>query len=180
MAFVGVSDFSIEGSAHVHVQRDQNINYTTQVIQQKKKRTIYDEFYDVRLGAICRAQDIHQEKYPRRWDSGEREWWEEGLLRVNRTICTAKIRGQHGSRFTVVSYNGPEAKEAWKDDFRRFSRTTDAVKMQLFGINRSSVPLLIFYGDLLPLAHVWDRIGLFGKTYAGALTVSMDCDVSEL
>ncbi|KAG7097878.1 hypothetical protein E1B28_005189 [Marasmius oreades] len=37
--------------------------------------------------------------------------------------------------------------------------------MQLFGINRSSVPLLIFYGELVPIAHFWDRLGAFGRGY---------------
>ncbi|KAG7097649.1 hypothetical protein E1B28_004981 [Marasmius oreades] len=52
--------------------------------------------------------------------------------------------------------------------------------MQLFGINRSSVPLLIFYGELLPLAHFWDRLGYLRRSYACTLARNMDWRESEM
>ncbi|KAG7097836.1 hypothetical protein E1B28_005154 [Marasmius oreades] len=143
---------------------------------QQKKHTIYDEFYEIKLGGVHRIRDIHCENYPRRWDIGIREWYEERRLRVDRTICAAEIRGEQGSRFTVVSYSGPEKDKAWKEDFQLVSKATNTTKMQLFGINRSSVPLLIFYGELVPLAHVWDRVGLLGQSYANTLSYDvLDC-----
>ncbi|KAG7097658.1 hypothetical protein E1B28_004986 [Marasmius oreades] len=165
--------------------------------QKKEEHTIYDEFYRIKLGAVHRIRDIHCEFYPRRWDIGIREWCEGGRFRVDRTICAAKIRGEQGSGFTVISYSGPEKDEveasvfdlsceykellqAWKEDFQRFSKATNTMKMQLFGINRSTIPLLIFYGELVPLAHLWDRVGRFGKAYTRALSLNMDWGDSEI
>ncbi|KAG7097613.1 hypothetical protein E1B28_004947 [Marasmius oreades] len=180
MAFIGTSNFSVEGDANNYVHGDQIVHYTTQVIHQGKKkhkrtiRTLYDEFYDIKLGAIHRIRDIYRKDYPtpRRWDIGTKEW--QGF-QVERIICVAEIRGEQpeGSRFTVVSYSGLYAKKAWKKDFQRFSKATDATKMQLFGINRSSVPLLIFFGELVPLAHLWERLGDFGRGYAYTLAMSV-------
>ncbi|KAG7097918.1 hypothetical protein E1B28_005229 [Marasmius oreades] len=87
--------------------------------------------------------------------------------------------------------------QAWKKDFRKFYETTyvcfcclrsidradsrNTMKMQLFGINRSSVPLLIFHRELLPLAHFWDGLGDFGRSYACTLARRVwKCRESEL
>ncbi|KAG7097717.1 hypothetical protein E1B28_005040 [Marasmius oreades] len=149
---------------------NQRNHFYKEMVQQKKEHTIYDEFYRIKLGAVHRIRDIHCEIYPRRWDVSVRERWEERRLRVDRTICVAKIRGEKGSRFTVVSYGGPEKDEAWKTDFQWFSKAPNTTKMQLFGINRAaSVPLLIFHGELLPLDHFWHRLGVLGRGYARTL-----------
>ncbi|KAF9265359.1 hypothetical protein L218DRAFT_169092 [Marasmius fiardii PR-910] len=113
-----------------------------------------------------------------RWNHELRDY--EIEYKVERTISTTEIHGNTSSRFTVVSYKGQDAKKVWKNDFRQFSENMHAPEMQLFGINRSSIPLLIFYGDLIPLAHVWDRISWFGQAYAGTLAENMGCNGSEL
>ncbi|KAG7097718.1 hypothetical protein E1B28_005041 [Marasmius oreades] len=156
-------------------------HFYKEMAQQKKEHTIYDEFYRIKLGAVHRIRDIHCENYPRQWDVGIREQWEERRFRVDRTICAAKIRGEQASGFTVVSYSGPEKDEAWKEDFQRFSKATNTTKMQLFGINRSSVPLLIFHGELLPLDHFWHSLGWFGRGYARTLASRIwKCNDSEM
>ncbi|KAG7096492.1 hypothetical protein E1B28_003922 [Marasmius oreades] len=180
MAFTGSSGFSIQGSAYNSVQGNQIINSTTIQVRQEKKHTMYDEFHTIILGSVCRIRDIYREDYLRRLAVGKREWWEFARPRVDRAICTARIRGESvDSRFTVVSYTGPEAKKAWKKDFQRCYNAVDTTKMQLFGINQSNIPLLIFYGELIPLAHIWDRIGSLGRSYAITLAWDMKWRVSN-
>ncbi|KAG7097611.1 hypothetical protein E1B28_004945 [Marasmius oreades] len=177
MAFIGASRFSIEGGAHNYVQGDQINNYTTQVVQhQVKKRRIYDEFPNIQRGLVRRLKDLDRKDFLLRRNMNRYEV----EFTVERTISTAKIHGDN-STFTVVSYKGQDAEKAWKKEFRQFSETTDTMKMQLFGINRSSVPLLIFYGELVPLAHLWDRLGEYGRCYAYTLAFSMwCCDLSTV
>ncbi|KAG7097564.1 hypothetical protein E1B28_004901 [Marasmius oreades] len=189
---------SIGQGTFTAIQGNQTNNHIYhEIVKRRRGRTIYDQFHEIMLGGVHRIRDIHCEIYPRQWDVGIRKRREEGRFRVDRTVCAAKICGEHG-RFTVVSYSGPEKEkvwasvydlsckyqelfQAWKEDFQQFSETINTTKMQLFGINRSSVPLLIFYGELVPLAHLWDSLGQFGRSYA--YTLSRDvwhCSPSEV
>ncbi|KAF9258492.1 hypothetical protein L218DRAFT_1064821 [Marasmius fiardii PR-910] len=115
MSFSNVSDLTIHGDANNYICRDQIIN-STQVIhqQQKEEHTIYDEFHNVKLGAIYTSKDISFVEYPRRWDVGVRNVGEWGKLRVDRRVSTVKIHPEQDSKYTVVSYDGPEAEEAWE------------------------------------------------------------------
>ncbi|KAF9269074.1 hypothetical protein L218DRAFT_940162 [Marasmius fiardii PR-910] len=183
MAFVGTSQFSIKGGAYNYVEGDQINNHMTQVVQQRvKKRTIYDE--------VCKIQDIDCKAYLMSWNPESGNY--EVEFRAERTISVAEIHGV-SSRFTVASYKGEDAEKASsdhffykntvidrKEEFQQFSETTDTTKMQLFGINRSSIPLLIFYGDLAPLAHFWDTLGGFGRAFASTLALKMRCAGSEI
>ncbi|KAG7097919.1 hypothetical protein E1B28_005230 [Marasmius oreades] len=151
--------------------------YNQTVERQERKRTIYDEFLEIRRGSIVRLQDLARKDSFTCWNSTSQEC--EIEFRVERTISTAKIHGD-SSCFTVMSYKGQDAQKAWKKDFREFSETTNTTAMQLFGINRSSVPLLIFHGALVPLAHFWDRLGDFGRGYAYTFAWISYCFPSEV
>ncbi|KAG7097889.1 hypothetical protein E1B28_005202 [Marasmius oreades] len=147
--------------------------------QRKKKRTIYDEFLDIQRGLVRRIKDLDHIESLNFWNSRLQEY---EVFRVERTISTAKIHGDSSSSsFTVVSYKGQDAQKAWKTEFRQFSETTNTTEMQLYGINRSSVPLLIFHGELLPVAHFWDRLGVFGQGYASTMAWNvLECEESEV
>ncbi|KAF9260547.1 hypothetical protein L218DRAFT_574401 [Marasmius fiardii PR-910] len=135
---IGASQFTIAGDVNSYIQGNQTINYTTRIIQQK---TIYDEFPNIRRGHVYKIRDLDHVDCI----LGPKIWLNKGVeFEAERTISTAEIHGS-SSRFTVVSYKGKDADKAWEKEFRRWSENTDAVKMQLFGINRSSVPLLIFH-----------------------------------
>ncbi|KAG7097876.1 hypothetical protein E1B28_005187 [Marasmius oreades] len=151
------------------VTGNQTINtYKHYIVErQDKKRTIYDEFPDIQRGLVRRLKDVDRKDLLLRWNKRLKRIEVEFM--VERTISTAKINGDTSSSFTVVSYKGQDAQKAWKKDFLRFFETICTTKMQLFGINRSSVPLLIFYGELVPLAHFWDRLGELGQSYAYTL-----------
>ncbi|KAI3606049.1 hypothetical protein WG66_003936 [Moniliophthora roreri] len=76
------------------------------------------------------------------------------FLRGERTIHTVEVQGKAAVRFTAVSYGGQDAHKLWKKDFTACSRLQDHTAAQLFGINRSSIPSLIFYNGLSVL-ELW-------------------------
>ncbi|KAF9266047.1 hypothetical protein L218DRAFT_1075062 [Marasmius fiardii PR-910] len=161
MTFVGASQISVAGDVNNYIQGTQNIIYTTPAFQeQRRERTIYDEFPYIQRGLVFRIRVLHREDHIIRRSCGFEEEFE-----AERTIGTAEIHGSN-SRFTVVSYKGRDAAKAWERDFRRWSELADTTNMQLFGINRSSIPFLLFHRELVPLAHFAHRIGVFGKLYA--------------
>ncbi|KAL0573336.1 hypothetical protein V5O48_008614, partial [Marasmius crinis-equi] len=46
---------------------------------------------------------------------------------------------------------------------------------QLVAINLSRIPMLVLTGDLVPVAHLADRVGKMGEVYLGALAHQMGC-----
>ncbi|KAG7097932.1 hypothetical protein E1B28_005243 [Marasmius oreades] len=152
-----------------------NNTYNHYIIErQKKKRGKYDEFPNIQRGRVRRIKDLdHKESYG--FFNSRLQKYEE--FRVERTISTAKIHGDSSSSsFTVVSYKGQDAQKAWKKEFREFSEATNTTKMQLFGINRSSVPLLVFHGELVPLYHFLGGLGVLGQGYAHTLASNVCCE----
>ncbi|ESK83763.1 hypothetical protein Moror_2066 [Moniliophthora roreri MCA 2997] len=171
MDFSNASDFSIDGNATFNVVRRDQYNHLNQTFnaevvhvhsqsRQGSERNELDEFRYIIRG------DIHQ---TRSWMT-ERE--KKSFVRSRRRqdtreddtqlhISIAKIHGMHqDSLFTVVSYHGTRAHSLWKRDFLEFSRTQNPDALQLFGINRSSIPSLIFYDEMIPIGHVY-REGMF-------------------
>ena len=49
--------------------------------------------------------------YPRRWDGGDRHFWEYGQPRANRSVCAVKLVDVRDENFTLVQYTGPDARE---------------------------------------------------------------------
>ncbi|KAG7098009.1 hypothetical protein E1B28_005317 [Marasmius oreades] len=117
MSFVGSSGFSVQGGAHNYVQGDQiygnqiNNNTTIQIISQRnKKRTKYDEYHEIKRGDIYLLKDLHSAMYPGRWNGDRREWIMD--FQAERAFCTAEIRRlSTTSRFTAVSYSGPDLRK---------------------------------------------------------------------
>ncbi|KAK1224687.1 hypothetical protein PQX77_012434 [Marasmius sp. AFHP31] len=181
--FPNARDVITAGGNFHHVEGDQNTyNGPTTIIQERiKTRTELDEFYRVRRGAVCRQKNIYINKYPRRWDAGHREWWDsKDGLRVDRTVCAARVLDQPGMMFTVMEYEGPEARKAFEEDFRTFSRASTSDVWQVYGYNDSNVPLLISYNELVPVAHLEGSIGKWGEMYLSNLHHQLGCDEKEL
>ncbi|KAG7097988.1 hypothetical protein E1B28_005296 [Marasmius oreades] len=118
-AFQEASHVTIRNATFNEVGGNQTNNYYTTRAIQERERTIYDEFTYVKLGNVYIIEDIHRRACAR-WSQGEGRR-EETRFRAERTICTAEIDGKPG-RFTAMSYTGPEATEAWEEDFRHFSQ----------------------------------------------------------
>ncbi|KAF9251438.1 hypothetical protein L218DRAFT_992533 [Marasmius fiardii PR-910] len=56
-------------------------------------------------------------------------------------------------KFTVKTYRGRNAMEEWRRDFLWCSADW-CRDISLFGYNISCIPLLIFCGELIPMAHI--------------------------
>ncbi|KAF9261556.1 hypothetical protein L218DRAFT_988850 [Marasmius fiardii PR-910] len=93
------------------------------------------------------------------------------------------IAGPFGQKkFTVKTYRGRNAKKEWRQDFLRCSDSEDWCRdIPLFGYNTSSVPLLIFCGELIPIAHVRARLPTaMMRLYFEALRNTLGCSMNEI
>ncbi|KAJ8080348.1 hypothetical protein PM082_017181 [Marasmius tenuissimus] len=180
--FRNARHFTVAGGSFDHIEGDQHSYYgpTTIIQKQIKKQTEFDEFYYVKRGAIYRLKDIGSSTYPRRWDNEDREWWEEGRPRADRTICAAKVLQQPGIVFTVIQYSGPDARRAFVQDFCVSSRVLTSSVSQIYGYNASEIPSLIFYNELIPVAHLKENAGDLGRMYISSLPRQLGCEEEEL
>ncbi|KAL0569654.1 hypothetical protein V5O48_012309 [Marasmius crinis-equi] len=172
--FANSHSFIINGSNFATVQGNQIVNYSNCEPERRTALATYDQFRKVIQGDINRIKDIGVYKYPRRWDDGDRGWWEEGKLRVDRTICAAQVFGGEGRVFTVITYTGPEAQQALERDFR-----INAGPFQVFGVN-TDVPTVLFYDERQPLANFLDGLGYWGKRYLESLRMQFHCSYNEI
>uniref|UniRef100_A0A0W0FR71 Uncharacterized protein n=1 Tax=Moniliophthora roreri TaxID=221103 RepID=A0A0W0FR71_MONRR len=153
MSIIDSSQVSIRGrSTFNHVRGDQ-INQTIsggvvnvyETVAKAVERSISDEFEYVKRGHIIGIKELYSD--PLEWD-----WhWRNGDLfrrprkSARKTVSTVNIHPNPQSKFTVFEYKGDDAHEAWEDDFQQFSLASRMGSFQLFGINRSGVPMLIFH-----------------------------------
>ncbi|KAL0567835.1 hypothetical protein V5O48_014156, partial [Marasmius crinis-equi] len=159
---------------------NQIINYFNREPERKTALTIYDQFRQVIQGDIHRTKDFGVSTYPGRWDYGKFKESEKRsqCLRANRTICAAQVIGVEGRMFTVVSYTGPQAREAFERDFRLFSTTITAGPFQIYGVN-TNVPTVLFYDERQPVANFFDGLGFWGKLYLESWR-EVDCPDNEI
>ncbi|KAJ8081949.1 hypothetical protein PM082_007795 [Marasmius tenuissimus] len=173
--FQNARNFKLAGCHFNQVQGDQ-YNYTTTIAQAKgEESTEFDGYYEVKQGAICRLADVVCSEYPRRWDDGNRSEWEEGALRVDRTVCTARVLERLGTVFTVVQYSGPDARRAFEEDFRTLSGILTSTGSQIYGYCKSKIPSLILYNELVPAKRLTG--GWWAWKYLGSLAVSNQCNI---
>ncbi|KAL0571845.1 hypothetical protein V5O48_010113 [Marasmius crinis-equi] len=164
--FAGSHSFVIEsGGNFATVQGNQTVNYFNREPERKTALTIYDQFRQVLQGDIHRTEDFGV--FECRW------------YMVKKTICAAEVIGLEGRVFTVISYTGPEAHEAFEEDFRKYSRTLDAGPFQVFGIN-TNVPTVLFYDERQPLAKFLKGLGVFGRLYLQSLKKQFDWRKNEI
>ncbi|KAK1225148.1 hypothetical protein PQX77_011930 [Marasmius sp. AFHP31] len=176
-------NFQITGGSFNHVQGDQhNHNYMTTIVQAKEEEpSEFDEYFKVKLGGIFKLRDVGSSAYPRRWDDGRREWWEEGKPRSDKTIFMARVLEQPGIVFTMLQYSGPDAHRAFLEDFQMLSSTLTSDASQIYGYSKSSIPSLILYSDLAPASQFKGDIGVLGVLYLCSLAVQLGCrNVDEL
>ncbi|ESK85398.1 hypothetical protein Moror_5917 [Moniliophthora roreri MCA 2997] len=177
------SQFSIKGKSNfTHVQGDQ-VNSTINVgtfnfnaSQVVMKRTEYGQFREVIRGDMIKVKELGS------MDLSEWDWeWQNGELvrryksSAQKTIYTVEIVDRQ-SKFTAMIYEGEDAQDFWEKDFRLFSRTHDP---QLFGINQSAIPALIFHHELIPCAHFYTG-SFWMHVYIQYLMYNMGCQDYEL
>ncbi|KAK1224249.1 hypothetical protein PQX77_012871 [Marasmius sp. AFHP31] len=187
--FSKARNFSIKGGTFNAIQGDQYV--ITQVQDaQKRRRYIegddeheeaeYEEYAEIKRGDILAVRDIH--RYCEwQWDEEKKE--HVLVYQCEKAVFTGELRSGRGnetSKFTIISYDGPDALKAWKADFREYSQVKRTDIAQLFGINRSRIPFLIFYGELVPAAQFTKGLGLLSKTYLELLRRQLGCDDNEM
>ncbi|ESK87474.1 hypothetical protein Moror_11595 [Moniliophthora roreri MCA 2997] len=149
----GSSDFKFHDNQITVVEGSQyNDNRTFQIVRQETRElTIWDEYERVRTG------DVNLIKAVATSDICEGPPWSRRKMDARRTISVARIRGEDKeAEFLYVRYSGPEARQAFKRDFDRFSAVKHLNVAQLFGYSDSQygLPALIFYDALIPLSRV--------------------------
>ncbi|KAK1235202.1 hypothetical protein PQX77_001580, partial [Marasmius sp. AFHP31] len=120
----------------VHVKGNQ----VNQILQrEEKERTEFDDYRNVKSGDFYRFEDVCVTKYCRN------PWWCYDEPKVDKTICAVEVIGTEG-RFTSVTYRGPDARRAFKKDFRKFSRARSSKSSaQVFAVDVGTVPSLLFW-----------------------------------
>ncbi|ESK91578.1 hypothetical protein Moror_2550 [Moniliophthora roreri MCA 2997] len=176
-------DISINGNATNAVHRDQ-YNGTTTIINRiirvgRPGRTIakrgrkrhdvdseYGQYREIIRGDIYKLEQICEDN--RNWE------WEDGHIvqkSCRRTVHQARVYGDDRV-FTAISYHGQDAKKIWKKEFTKCSQADDPVLLQLFAINRSNVPTLLFYDEWLPLGHLYSKQRLTPNTHESKLWIN--------
>ncbi|KAF9261974.1 hypothetical protein L218DRAFT_470513 [Marasmius fiardii PR-910] len=95
------------------------------------------------------------------------------------------IVGPFGQKkFTVKTYRGRNAMKEWRRDFLRCSDSEDWCRdIPLFGYCASSVPKLIFCGELIPIAHIRPKAGMpmnMIRLYFEILRGTLGCSINEI
>ncbi|KAJ8079225.1 hypothetical protein PM082_021725 [Marasmius tenuissimus] len=151
---------TVADSSFSHVEGTQYI-YTgpTNIIQRRLKRhTKNGEVRMMKRSDICRIRDIHVDKYRNRY------WWRKGR-NVDKTFCLAELDGRWGRLFTVVSYTGPEARKEFEEEFRKYLTIVTSNALQVFAVVAGAIPSLIFWNELVPVAHFEEAVGILGQIY---------------
>ncbi|KAK1216216.1 hypothetical protein PQX77_021160 [Marasmius sp. AFHP31] len=150
-------------------------NQVNQIVQrEEKERTEFDDYRNVKSGDFYRLEDVCVTKYCRN------PWWCYDEPKVDKTICAVEVIGTEG-RFTSVTYRGPDARRAFKKDFRKFSRARSSKSSaQVFAVDVGTVPSLLFWHGLLPISHFRRNLGWLGGLYVYNLRRKLNCREREL
>ncbi|KAJ8089531.1 hypothetical protein PM082_014787 [Marasmius tenuissimus] len=169
---------SIGSGTFNSVQGDQH-NHYNQIIQQvERKLTEFDDFRNLTRGDIYRLWDICQTRHC----FGRCHWPREEcrcLLEATKTICTAKVAGVEGE-FTTVSYSGPDAQKAFREEFLKLSRILSTEASQVYAIANGTIPSMVLWHNLIPLAQFIGKVGYSGQRYLNSLCAQWGCNNEEL
>ncbi|KAG7090161.1 hypothetical protein E1B28_011769 [Marasmius oreades] len=179
--FTAATRATINRSHFSNVGRDQN-NYTTihqTIVQTRGKRKAKKDVIDLSDYTEIKRGDIYKDKdvcYSWRLCSNA-----SGTTEAAVYTAEIMIAGRFGTnKFTVKTYHGRNAMKEWKRDFQRCSQDWRG-NVPVFGYSKTTVPLLIFHGELVPLAHIEPQLVRFaGFYYVNLLIGSLGCTPNEL
>ncbi|ESK87965.1 hypothetical protein Moror_10879 [Moniliophthora roreri MCA 2997] len=182
MSFTNTSHIVITGeNTFNHVQGNQ-VNGTTNAgtvnFNASQERTKYNQFREVIHGDMIMLKEIHTKEITNR-EWGHKYGKVTGKHRVRRTMYIVKVYPDRQSKFTAIMYEGEDADCIWEKEFEKFSHTSPLVA-QLFGINRSEIPMLIFHDELIPCAHFFNEKSIWMKIYINYLRRNMGCWTENL
>ncbi|KAK1234939.1 hypothetical protein PQX77_001848 [Marasmius sp. AFHP31] len=154
-------------------------NQINHIIHQREKvHTEFDDFRNVKRGDIYKIRNICQVLKPcekHRWR------WEECQCprEVIKTVCTAKLIGVD-SEFTTVTYSGRDARKVFEEEFFKLSRKQFSEASQIFAIANGTMPSMVLWHSLIPLAQFIGTVGQLGLMYLGSLRRQLGCWAAEL
>ncbi|ESK86046.1 hypothetical protein Moror_9382 [Moniliophthora roreri MCA 2997] len=152
------------------------INYHGQAVA---KRTEYDQFREVIRGDMITLKELGSEDLSN-WHWNDRNGKKLGRLKAQAKVCTVEVYPDRQSKFTAIVYEGEDARKLWREDFRHFSRNKKPGSFQLFGINQSAIPALIFHHELIPCAHFFNKKSIWMDIYINQLRTNMECSEDNL
>ncbi|ESK84921.1 hypothetical protein Moror_9261 [Moniliophthora roreri MCA 2997] len=129
-----------------------NANGPLQITNADQERRFWGEYTRVSTGKIHIKRSIGDAQV-REQDEENRSWRH---VVAYRTFNHVELQDQGNSDFLYVTYRGQDASEAFHRDFKQFSRVRNLNVAQLFGYN-DTLPALIFYDALVPVAHIWEQ-----------------------
>ncbi|KAK7018035.1 hypothetical protein VNI00_018431 [Paramarasmius palmivorus] len=167
MSFNNVSQVIVAGPAINNVSRDQfNVTAREVYFSSLAEPTEYDEFKRVTTGEMYLLEEIHRDGIPDCSCQCCRP-------RAQRTIYSVELP-ERKIKCTAIEYKGPEAREVWEEDFRHFTQNRSPNAWQLYGLNRSNVPFLIFHDELVPLGHFY-TYSFWGNLFVELLRKKLSC-----
>ncbi|ESK89813.1 hypothetical protein Moror_16798 [Moniliophthora roreri MCA 2997] len=165
MEIANAQGVAISGNARFSVVHRDQYNRTTinnrivhvgrpgrTIVKRERRKhdseTEYDQYHNIIRGDIRNLEKLCSvDEGELEWKDGKRVWVDS----YRRTVHQAQLYGDD-EVFTAFSYHGKDALKAWKKDFMKYSQADENMMFpQLFGINRSKVPALLFYDEWLPL-----------------------------
>ncbi|ESK87325.1 hypothetical protein Moror_5734 [Moniliophthora roreri MCA 2997] len=185
-AFPNASNFKIAGNAALSNVGGNQYNFRTTIIGRNGGAVVHkrrkgshrcSQFHEIIRGDIFMLQEMHSEEI-HEWEI-DGEGYVRNVPRGRRTISTAELNNAKESKFTVMTYQGQDARKLWKKDFYEYSQLQAPHRLQLFAINQSEMPALIFYNELIPLDHFF-KGSLWMAVYIKCLKTKYMCSKNDL
>ncbi|KAJ8092680.1 hypothetical protein PM082_007009 [Marasmius tenuissimus] len=171
----GFGNFTVNNDNRVTQQKN-SIRWHIRGTEEEEEE--YDQYNEYRRGDIRLFQQICFEKLDK---------WDQRACRHVPSDCEQSVflgevlSGEgKGTIVTVVSHQGQDAPEKWKNSFQRHSEHLCASSAHLLGLNRSKIPQLILLGGLVPAAVFTENIGDLGRGYLRGLSMRWNCEGEEL
>ncbi|ESK90598.1 hypothetical protein Moror_4234 [Moniliophthora roreri MCA 2997] len=173
--FPNASQLVIEGENSFNNIRGDQVNQTFTLNLANGvpvKCTEYDEFVYVKRGNLITLEELSSVDM-REWEDGEDGESPRHEISARKRVYKVKLHGVQ-SEFTAVIYEGEDASTFWKRDFQCFSRTQDPRWVQLFGLNQSNIPALIFHHELIPVGQFYKANSFWKDVYISHLVACGD------
>ncbi|KAJ8089556.1 hypothetical protein PM082_014812 [Marasmius tenuissimus] len=155
-----------------------NGNQINQIIQrEEREHTEFDDFRNVKRGDIYKIRTICEVRDGAEGCQCEACQRERG--EVTRTFCSAKLIGVEGE-FTAVTYSGRDARKVFEWEFLKYSRTQFTGASQIFAIDKGTIPSMVLWHNLVPLAQFKGNVRGLGLRYLESLRRQLGCWDEEL
>ncbi|KAK1234718.1 hypothetical protein PQX77_002072 [Marasmius sp. AFHP31] len=156
----------------IHINGNQINN---QIVEREEKElTEFDDYRNLKRGDICRLRDICQVLAPCKCDAWF--WGRECQCtrEVIKTVCTAKVMGVDGGG------GGQDAHRAFEAEFCEVSRSLFSEVAQVYAIHKGTIPSMVLWHNLVPLAQLLSSVGKLVQRYLENLRRQWKCDYGEM